>query len=211
MDNNEPESIVKSYLGDEAVKLFNTLLSQEPQKADAIIFLQGDRLDRAKKVCSLYQNNFAEKIVITGNNVLIGKGKRSKENDIHLSKIKNYFLANKIPEKVITMDEKALNTKEQAINVIKLAKEKKWSKLLVVTSPYHLLRAYLTFVKQLMEQDWQGIIIMQVVDLSWQAIPSGRSKTAMQILAIEMEKLKKYQKDTATIREGIKYIINKNL
>ena len=81
--------------------------------------------------------------------------------------------------------------------------------MLVVTSSYHLLRAYLTFIKQLIKQGWQGIIIMQITDLSWRAIPGGRSKSAMQMLATEMEKLKKYQKDIATIKEGIEYIIDK--
>lgn len=208
VSGNEPQSIVKSYFGQEGVKLLNILLSQKPKKADAIIILQGDRLDRVKKVKSLYDNNFARQIVITGNNNLIGEGKCIGESDIHLSKIKEYFLANKIPKKAIIIDDQALNTKEQAINMIKLAKGKKWSKLLIVTSPYHLLRAYLTFLKQSIERNWQGNIIMQAADLDWQAIPSGRSKTAMEMLTIEMEKLKKYQKDRAAIKEGIKCIIN---
>ncbi len=196
MDNKEPQSIVNSYFGKQGVKLFNMLLGQKPEKADAIIFLQGDKLNRVKKVQSLYENGFANKIVVTGNNERV-----EELNDSYLSEIKECFLSKGIFEKNIIMDDKALNTLRQAVNVIKMAKEKKWKKLIIVTSPCHLLRAYLTFVKQLMEQDWQGDIIMQAADSDWQ----------MEILSIEMEKLKKYQKDTASIKEGIKYIINSGL
>ncbi len=196
MDNKEPQSVVNSYFGKEGVKLFNMLLEQKPLKADAVILLQGDRLDRVQKIQSLYEKGLANKIVVIGNDERV-----EELNDSYLSEIKEYFLSKGIFKKNIVMDDKALNTLGQAVNVIKMAKEKKWKKLIVVTSSYHLLRAYLTFVKQLMEQDWHGDIIMQTADLDWQ----------MKMLNIEMEKLKKYQKDIATIKQGIKYIINKNL
>lgn len=210
MSDNNQELIVRNCLGAEAAKLFSILINQEPQKADAIILLQGDRLDRVKKVQSLYENKFAEHIVITGNNELIGRGKRNEENDIHLSKLKNYFLSHKIPEESIVVDDMALNTLEQAVNTIKLAKEKNWSKLLIITSPYHLLRAHLTFIKESTNQDWEGIIIIHAAGLGWEEIPSGRKKTNFKMLAIEAEKIKKYKEDIATIEEGIKYI-SKNL
>ncbi len=206
MSRNSQELIINNYLGDEAVALFNILLMQKPKKADAIILLQGDRLDRVKIVQSLYKNNFARQIVVTGNNELIGRGKRNEENDIHLSKLRDYFLSHKIPEENIILDDRALNTLEQAVNVIKLAKEKGWLKLIVVTSPYHILRAYLALVRQIMEQAWQGRIIMQAADLPWSAVPSGREKTAAEMFVVEIEKIKNYKKDIATIKEGIKYI-----
>lgn len=178
MSNDKAKSIVKNYFGRQGVKLFNMISRQKPKKADVIVFLQGDRLDRAEKVLELYKNGFASKVVITGNN------ERVKEfNDSYLSEIKEYFLSQGVPEKSIIIDNKALNTLDQANNVIKIAKEKKWKKLIIVTSPYHILRAYLTFIKQIKSQNWNGSIIIQAAD---DLLVDNKK------LALEMEKIKKY-------------------
>jgi len=124
-----------------------------------------------------------------------------------LDEIKNYLLRNSIPEKEITVDDKSLNTLEQAQNTIKKAKEKKWKSIIVVTSPYHLLRAFLTFLRQAREMKWKGIIYMKGADkLSWFLPPSGRKKQAFEMLAKEIEKMKTYKKDIATIKQGLDYI-----
>lgn len=196
-DNDDVKTIIKTHLGEAAVELFEKLLTQEPQHADAIVFLQGDRLDRAPKARSLHEQGFAEQILITGNNELAGRGKRSQENNVHLSKLKKYLVDRGVGEEVITVDERSMNTREQAANTIRRAKEKGWSRILVVTSPYHVLRAYLTFLKQIQEQDWEGEITMQTADLSWESVPGGREKTAREMLKEEMEKIKQYQADFA--------------
>ncbi len=199
--------IVRDCCGSEMAALFSLLLKQKTEKADAIIFLQGDRLDRAKTVVSLYKKGWAGKVLIAGNNELIGRKKRNEENDVYLDEIKNYLLRNSIPEKEITVDDKSLNTLEQAQNTIKKAKEKKWKSIIVVTSPYHLLRAFLTFLRQAREMKWKGIIYMKGADkLSWFLPPSGRKKQAFEMLAKEIEKMKTYKKDIATIKQGLDYI-----
>lgn len=198
----KPETIVAASLGLDTARLFKKLLQQNPEPANAIIFLQGDRLDRAPAVVSLYKSGLAHVILITGNNDLIGPGKRNEENDIHLSKLKAYLLKRKIPEMAIMIDDQSLNTLEQAITAIRIAKEKRWSTLLVVTSPFHILRAYLTFLKQAELQDWIGKIIMHAAELSWNKPPSGRIKTAREMLAVEMGKIIKYASDLATVVEA---------
>lgn len=200
--HHKAETIVKSYLGQVAAKLFSTLLRQKPISADVIIFLQGDRFDRIAKVQSLFNNSFADSILITGNNVLIGRGKRREENDVHLLKLKKRLINKGVPETVISIDERSMNTLDQAINTIKKAKEQKWLKMLVVASPFHVLRAYLTFVRQAIEQGWKGNIVMQCADKAWEMPPGGREKPAIEILKIEMEKIKKYASDLATIEQA---------
>ena len=202
-----PEQIIENILGKEALHLWKVLLQQEPKAAQAIVFLQGDRVDRIPAALALYKKGLAKNIIITGNNDLIGRGKRNDENDIHLNKIKKVFLKNGVPIETLIIDDQSFNTKDQAVNTVTMALKKDWKMILVVTSPYHVLRVYLTFVKQSMEQKWQGEIIMCATDLDWSLVPSGRSKTALEMLTIEMEKIKKYQSNVSTIAEGINYII----
>jgi uncharacterized SAM-binding protein YcdF (DUF218 family) len=202
----KPDQIIKKILGEEALNLWRALLKQKPKTAQAIVFLQGDRLDRVPTTLDLYKRGLAKKILITGNNDLIGRGKRNDENDIHLDKIKEVFLKNGVPIKSLIIDDRAFNTKDQAVNTIKTALKKEWRVILVVTSPYHILRAYLTFVRQALEQKWSGEIIMCKDHLNWLQIPSGRSKNTLEMLTIELEKIKKYQPNISSLKEGLDYL-----
>lgn len=189
----KPEQIIKKILGKEALDLWRILLKQKPKTAEALVFLQGDRLDRVPATLILYKKGLVKKIFITGNNDLIGRGKRNDENDISLDKIKEVFLKDGVPAGDLIIDGRAFNTEDQAINAIKASLKNDWKTILVMTSPYHMLRAYLTFIKQALEQKWSGEIIMCPADLNWLQIPSGRTKTALKMLVLELEKIKKYQ------------------
>lgn len=207
MKKDDPTKIIEASLGHKYSEIFKRLISQKLEKSDAIIFLQGDRLDRIATVISLYEKCFAKKIFITGNNILIGKGKRKEEEDISLLEIENYLVRKNIPKEAMIIDDKSLNTFDQAVNVIRIAKKKKWSKIIVVTSPYHLLRTYLTFVQQVLKQNWPGRVIMkEAKGLSWSVLPSGRKKTAIEILKTEINKIKKYKNDIASIEAGENYL-----
>src|SRR3989344_6846527 len=131
-----PEQIIENILGKEALHLGKVLLQQEPKAAQAIVFLQGDRFDRIPAALALYKKGLAKNILITGNNDLIGRGKRNDENDISLDKIKEVFLKNGVTIKDLIIDERAFNTKDQAVNTIKIAIKNDWKTILVITSPY---------------------------------------------------------------------------
>lgn len=207
----EPDQIIKKILGDKALELWKFLRKQKPKKAEALVFLQGDRFDRVPATLSLYNSGLAEKILITGNNDLAGRGKRIGENDVSLDKIKEVFLEKGVLKQSLIIDDEAFNTKDQAVNAIKVAIKNDWKTILVLTSPYHILRTYLTFVKQSLEQKWQGEIIVCAADLNWSQVPSGKSKIAMEILLLEMEKIKKYKKDIATFEQSLNYIQSKSI
>jgi len=193
------------YFGFTGLTLFNKITHQELRKSDVVVMLQGDRFDHVKEPQDLYKKNLALKIIITGNNELIGRGKRNDENDVHLLELKKELVDNGVPESAIMVEDKSLNTKDQAYNVITLAKENHWRKIIIVTSLYHVLRAYLTFVKSSNDQGWRGSIIMQPAKLPWGRLASGRSKKAWQMLLVELRKIKKYKKDMAGIKEGLHY------
>ncbi len=203
---NKAENVVESKLGRQASELFNALSKQKPARADAIVFLQGDQLDRAEATASLYRDGFSDLVMITGNNVLIGADTRPDENDFGLDVLKKYLIDHGVPAKNIMIEDKSMNSRDQAENIIRIAKEKNWSAILVAVSEYHMLRAYLALVKQVMVQNWSGKIIMHGIKFPWDSIPSGRSKTVLEMLELETEKIKKYAKDIASIQDAASMI-----
>lgn len=205
MNEVDPKAIVQKYFGEQGVALFKKILAQPLQRADIIVFLQGDQLDRAPAVLSLFQQGFASAILISGNNVLVGPNTRPEENDFPLGLLKQYFVDHGVDETSIIVDNQSFNNLGQAANVIRIAKEKEWHILLIVVSAYHALRAYLAFVHQAKIQQWNGKIIIHAVKIPWNIVPGGRTKSTIDMLEVEMEKIQKYVKDLATIEQGLEY------
>lgn len=188
-------------------KLHELLLKEKPQKADAIVWLQGDRYDRAVKVLKLHKEGWSKKIIISGNNILIGRIARVGENNVSLDIMKDFLLKKGAREENLIIDDNSMNTKEQAEHVLKIAEEKKWTSLLLVGSSYYQPRAFLTFLKQAKKIGWSGKIINQPAVVFLGKKPAGREKTAKTLFAEEFEKIKKYKKDLVSIKQGIKYVL----
>jgi|GEM_PF-511463 len=189
--------------------LYNFLLLEKPQRASVIVWLQGDRYDRAQKTLKLYNDGWAKKIIISGNNILIGDKTRKGEKNIPLDSMRQFLLKKGVAPKDLIIDDSALNTKEQAVHILKLAKTEKWTKLIIVGSSYYQPRAFLTFLKQAENINWHGRIINQSKLIAWDKKPAGRNRTAASIFRQEFKKLEEYKKDLASIKEGIEYL-NKN-
>jgi len=201
--SNKAPTISGSYVS----KFLKLILKQKPEKADAIVWLQGDRFDRGKKVAELFYHKFSKKILILGNNILVGPNMRRDENDIEVNKLKSWLIKKKVSEKNILLENTSLNTRQQAINLAKYTKKKSWKKILLVTSPYHQLRAFLTCLKAFEEKKIKTKIINQpALDLSWEKIASGRKLPGRKLLIIELNKINRYKKDLVSMRRAFKYL-----
>ncbi len=186
-------------------RLYKLLLDEIPQTSDVIIWLQGDRFDRGHKVLDLYKNKFSDKILISGNNLLIGD-KREGENNISLNEMINFLIDNGVDKKNIIIDDKSMNTKDQAKNIFKTIKRKKWNRIILVGSSYYQPRAFLTFLKELKRANWKGSIINQPCIINLNRKPSGREKTAKLLLLEEFVKVNKYGQDLSLVDDGINYL-----
>jgi len=191
--------------------LHGLLLEEKPQLADVIVWLQGDRYDRATKVFKLYREGWAKKIIISGNNILLGVKVRPGENNISLDSMKQFLLKKGVALKDLIIDDASMNTKEQAVRILKLAKAKKWSKLILVGSSYYQPRALLTFLKQAENIGWEGEIINQARIIAWNKIPAGRNMTAKFLFNQEFKKVEKYKDDLAPIELGITYLNKRSI
>lgn len=187
-------------------ELYELILLQPLERADVIIWLQGDRLERAPKVLKLYHDGWAKKILISGNNILIGRGPRPGENNISLLEMEEWLLKNGVKKKELIIDDGAMNTRDQTEHILKIAMDKKWLKLILVGSSYYQPRAFLTFLKQAKKITWDGVIINQPVIIDWNEKPSGRDEKAKIIFDQEFKKIQKYKDDLVSIVQGIKYL-----
>jgi uncharacterized SAM-binding protein YcdF (DUF218 family) len=170
------------------------------QRSDAIILLEGDGLNRYSKAVELYKQGFADRIVFSGDITNYTYG------SIPLSEIYPLILATGVPPEAIIHEKKSLNTREQAIEIIKLAKNSGWTKLILVASHYHQYRAYLTFLKE--EINTKGNIVIYnapAKDLKWFE-ESGWGQR-FELLDQEFERIEKYSdyNHLATYGEAIEY------
>lgn len=193
-------------------QLTKKVLAEKPRPADCIIWLQGDQFDRAAKVLELFRAGFAPLIVLSGNNVLLGKNeKRPDENNISLEAMKKWLLDNQVPEREIMIDDRSLNTREQAEHVISLAQTRNWQTILLVSSDYNQPRAFLTFLKRKLETNWPGDIVNQAAAIAEGKAVGGRKKTAAMLFAQEQEKIKTYTNHVAPLQTGLEYLTNINI
>lgn len=154
-------------------------------KSDAIILLEGDGFSRLAKCAELFHANYAPIICFSGGVLNLEYG--SYPFDMYKDKLKEYNLS---PNNFI-LETKSKNTEEQAIEIIKIAKQASWKKIILVASNFHQYRAYLTFFKILKSYNYQlAIMNAPARDLPWfKTEPWG---TRFNLLSSEFEKIEKY-------------------
>ena len=123
-------------------------LSSPPQAADAIVVFAGGVgesgeagagvPERVGKAIELYRAGFASSIVFSSGYVFTLREAES---------MKAIAVANGVPADAIVLEETAANTYENVRNTFQIAQSRGWSRVLLVSSPYHMLRATRTWHK----------------------------------------------------------------
>jgi uncharacterized SAM-binding protein YcdF (DUF218 family) len=170
------------------------------QKSDAIVLLEGDGLHRYQKAVSLYNQGWAKKIIFSGAITDYEYG------SFPFADVLPHILATGIPGEDIIHENKSLNTKEQATEVLRIAKFNKWEKLILVASHEHQYRAYLTFLRQVINLNDNVILYNSPArNLSW-FTDSGWG-IRFERLELEFERIDKYSQmgHLATFKEVFEY------
>lgn len=169
-------------------------------KSDAAILLEGDGFFRFKKAVELYKRGMVSKIVFSGNIVDKDYGSYPFEE------IKPLILQSGVQEEDIIHENVSQQTRQQAVEVVKIAMEKGWKKLALVASHEHQYRAYLTFLREVLDTKSDIILYNAPVrNLNW-FIDSGWGTRFDRLLA-EIDRIEKYSAmgHLATANEVIKY------
>ena len=148
--------------------------------------------DRLMDAEQLYHKGIIKKILLTG-----GNGMLFNEGYIESEAMRNYLLANKIPDDDILIENTSRNTKENAFNsAILLKKEFKNGNFLLITSANHMRRAQYCF-------DKYGI---STTPFPTDCTTSYRSTGYAYILFPRVEALEQWE---SLIHEWIGYIVYK--
>lgn len=169
-------------------------------KSAAAILLEGDGFFRFQKAVDLYNKGTVSKIVFSGN--IIDKSYGS----FPFEEIKPFIVKGGVPEKDLIHEDKSLNTRQQAVEIVKMAIKKEWKKLALVASHEHQYRAYLTFLREVLDTK-SGIIPYNAParNLNW-FIDDGWG-TRFERLSVEFERMEKYSAmgHLANMQEVIEY------
>ena len=114
--------------------------------SDAIILLECDGLNRYQKAVELYKQNIAAKIVFSGNITDYAYG------SFPFSDILPHVLNAGVPTSAVIHEDRSLNTKEQAVEVVRMAIKNSWKRLVLIASHEHQYRAYLTFLREVLDK-----------------------------------------------------------
>jgi uncharacterized SAM-binding protein YcdF (DUF218 family)/glycosyltransferase involved in cell wall biosynthesis len=119
-----------------------------PQQADAIVVFGGGvgesgqagggYQERVKQAVDLYRQGFAPRVVISSGFVFA-----FKEADV----MRSLAVANGVPESAIVLELEAANTRQNVTFTNAILEQNGWRRILLVSSPYHMRRALLTWKK----------------------------------------------------------------
>lgn len=169
--------------------------------SDAIVLLEGDGLNRYQKAVDLYKGGWANKIIFSGGITEYEYG------SYPLSDILPSIIEKGVPEHDLIHENNSKNTREQALEIVEFARNNYWAKRLILVATHeHQYRAYLTFLRVVLDSKLNLVIYNAPVrNLSWFS-ETGWGRR-IDRLEQEFERIEKYEKlgHIATYDEVIKY------
>lgn len=148
----QPDYLSNAVLALPAIRLFHAIRKTQPAKPDVDVCgvcLEGDTTLRLMATASLYQARKISRVIVSG-----GVEEDDNLDERPAAKMKEFLVTEGIPEEVIDIDEQSRTTYEHPLNVNAIAKKREVTALMIITSGYHLLRAYLRFLKGVIAEDY---------------------------------------------------------
>lgn len=169
-------------------------------KSDIIVLLEGDGFNRYRKAADLFHKGLGSKIIFSGAVTNYDYGSFPFED------ILPKLIKAGISKDVIIHEKKSKNTRDQAVEVIKLSIKNNWNKIILVATHDHQYRAYLTFLKEVLNSKKDILIFNSPVrNLKW----FERNVWGRRIDNIdkEFDKIQKYMKEghLASYQDAINY------
>lgn len=190
-----------------AVRLFNAIYKTQPTKPAVGVCLEGDTTLRLMATVALYRAGRIYRVIVSG-----GVDKPEFDN-LPAAVMKQRLLTVGLPEEIIDLEEQSQNTREHPLFVNALAKKQGYTELIIITSGYHLLRAYLRFLKEVLAQDHPFALYGYPAGSirSWfQKSPTERRYRFINFFG-ELVKIRKYKDDLASFDQAWEYIRSLNV
>jgi len=174
--------LVLCFLG---AGLFLEAPARSPVKADLLVALGGDNGARADKVLELYRKGFAPRLLLTGPDTY------SKARSAYLSFRARYLVEEGVPQKAMLFDTGSKNSREEALNTLKLMQAMKLARVLVVSDPPHLRRLGWMWAKVFEGSGKEFVLVASDMD-GWDAAHWWRTSPNAQFVFSEYIKLVYY-------------------
>jgi uncharacterized SAM-binding protein YcdF (DUF218 family) len=117
------------------VGYFLDIPSQQPVRADLIVPLGGDNGNRVNKAAELFKEGLAPYVLLTGM-----EGGSAETRSYYLNWRARFLIERGVAEKMLLFDATSANTWEEAVNTLRLMRERNWQRVLVVSDPPHMRR-----------------------------------------------------------------------
>ena len=205
------------------------LCDKAPEKAD-VLFIHSSFKDQYLEDCLtreatfLWQKGKCEFIVINGMTSL----ECAKENNISNGSEKyiERLISGGVLRDNILLIPSSHNTAEESQNILKMAKEKNWQTLLVMSTPHHQVRCFLTIVSTMEELDihikvynttfhnvdWDMKVVRKVLGGQNVLGQKDEEGSFISLMKGELERIKRYAipssnyNRSATIKEALDYL-----
>lgn len=184
----------------EALKLMVLSSNDRLLKSDAIVCLEGDGYSRIEKATELFKEKWAKKVLISG-------GYNHPPFSLPAKDLAKKLIRRGVPPQSIILEEKSQDTYEQGKEVMKIVKERKWKRIILVASHFHQLRAFLTFLEAMNGARLKiQIFNAPVRKLAWFE-KTALGQTRFQLLETELKKINQYSKKghLVTTKEALAY------
>lgn len=181
------------YSGPLLVRLGQYLvLAHSPEKSDIIVCLAGNNVERGLAAADAYRKGLAPKILLTreelpdGYNLLRDKGVEYPETIDLLEKI---LVGLGVPRSdLIITDEPVKSTLDEATLVKGVVEREGFRSLLIITSPTHSRRSWITF-RKVIQKDNVRILMMPSPYSDFRAEDWWKKRKYLREVIVEYEKL----------------------
>jgi len=114
---------------------FLAVSSQALDKADLVVALGGDNGSRTRKAAELFDQGLASYVLVTGL-----EGSFADTRSFYLNWRARFLTERGVPDDAVLFDALSANSWEEAVNTLRLMREKNWQRVLVISDPPHLRR-----------------------------------------------------------------------
>lgn len=172
------------------------------EAADAAVLLCGeDAAPRGAVAVSLLASQAVPLIVASG-------GKHEPPRWIGAHEIQRELYAKGVTPGRVVLEPDSTNTREQAVNVVAMAKAAGWTRLILVASNYHAPRAFLTFLRAVEEAGLSSVVRLMSAPARapWCQAPDGMRTTRWRLRTREFEKIREYGNHVPSFADGLAYL-----
>jgi len=160
--------------------------SEQPVQADLIVAIGGDNGSRIEKTVELYQAGFASHVLLTGI-----EGGSAEPRSFYLNWRARYLVEHGVTKSALMFDADASNSWEEAVDTLRLMKERNWQQALVVSEPPHFRRLAFVWSKVFDGSGKEYRLIAAQME-GWDASNWWKNEKSAQYVVTELIKLVYY-------------------